>query len=232
MKKGNQCRLLHLNNSRNLYKWMDIKKSYIDRFGYTVQETDDYVTFTNEFGLTEFRKYKGNDAIVTIPDGVNVISSDSFYRSKVEEVVLPDSVLAISHRAFQDCNCLKSITIPESIEAIDDYAFDGCISLQSINIPEHLERLQKYAFSNTGLKTAIFPRGIKDSPYGPVYKSCPNLEKAIIMESEMVFNTGEFSKCDKLKDIYYDGPVKNLPPLIKQKIEKKKSIVLHKCQEL
>ena len=210
---------------------MDIMKSYIDRFGYTVQETDDYVIFTNEFGLLEFRKYKGTDAIVTIPDGINVISSDSFYRGKVEEVVLPDSVLVINHRAFQDCSHLRLINIPESIEAIDDYAFDGCISLQIVNIPEHLKRLQKYAFSNTGLKTAIFPKGIKNSPYGPVYKSCPNLEKAIIMEPEMEFNTGEFSKCDKLKDIYYDGPVNNLPPLIRNKVEKKKTIVLHKCQD-
>ena len=211
---------------------MDIKKSYIDRFGYDVRETDEYVTITNEFGLIEFCKYKGNDTIVTIPDGVNVISSDTFYGSKIEEVVLPDSVFAINHRAFKDCRRLRLINIPESLEVINEYAFDGCISLQNINIPKYLECLQKYAFSNTGLKTAIIPRGIKNSSYGPVYKSCPNLEKVIIMEPEMVFNTGEFSKCDKLKDIYYDGPLDNLPPLIKYKIEKKKTIILHKCKEL
>ena len=211
---------------------MDTKKIYIDRYGYTVQETDDYVIFTNEFGLLEFRKYKGNDAIVTIPDGVNIISSDSFYGSTVEEVVLPESVMVISHRAFKDCSRLKMINIPESVEVINGHVFDGCINLQSINIPEHLECLQEYAFSNTGLKTTVFPRGIKNSLYGAVYKSCPNLERAIIMEPEMELNTGEFSKCDKLKDIYYDGQIKNLPPLIMHKIEKKKTIVLHKCQEL
>ena len=211
---------------------MNTMKSYTDSSGYKVQETDDYVTFTNESGLIEFHEYKGNDAVVTIPDGVNIISSGSFFGSTVEEVLLPDSVFAISHRAFKDCSRLKSINIPESVEVITDHAFDGCINLQSIDMPEHLEILQECAFSNTGIKTAVFPIGIKNSLYGAVYKSCPNLEKAIIMEPEMELNTGEFSKCDKLKDIYYDGSIDNLPPLIKYKIEKKNTIVLHKCKEL
>lgn len=207
-------------------------KTYTDRYGYSVEETDDFLLFKNEFGELELGKYKGNASVVSVPVGVNVISIDSFNGTPVEEILLPDSVQIINSRAFMNCNCLKTIHIPESVIRIHDHAFDGCKILQDITMPKHLDFLGQYAFRDTGLKTAIFPMGIKLIIGGPVYVSCPNLEVAVVVESEMKLNTGEFSKCEKLRDFYYDGPIDSLPPVLRLKIEMGKGITCHSIQTI
>lgn len=58
----------------------------------------------------ELRYYKGNDASVSIPDGVMKIGEDAFRR----------------------CTSLASLTIPASVTEISYHAFFGCTSLKEI----------------------------------------------------------------------------------------------------
>ena len=47
-------------------------------------------------------------------------------------IVLDESVTAISDYAFYNCTSLASITIPNSITSIGKYAFDGCTNLTTV----------------------------------------------------------------------------------------------------
>lgn len=199
-------------------------------FGHEITIENGFETYTDEGGIYTLRAYRGDDLIVRVPDGIQNIFIGAFSNSNVEEVILPESVLMIGDRAFRDCINLKSCIIPESVQSIMGEAFANCPSLLNVSFPSRLRYLGKSAFRRAGIETAVFPAGIKKT-LGSVFAECENLTKAIIVEPEMVLNTGEFSGCDKLKDIYYDGEISNLPPLIKHKIQKKKTIFLHGLQE-
>ena len=45
-----------------------------------------------------------------------------------ETVIIPDGIVRIGERAFEECNTIKEITIPDSINKIDAYAFYGCVN--------------------------------------------------------------------------------------------------------
>lgn len=44
----------------------------------------------------------------------------------VERVVIPDGVISIGERAFEDCQMLNEVVIPNSVTSIGEHAFDGC----------------------------------------------------------------------------------------------------------
>lgn len=78
---------------------------------------------------------------VTIPstiDGVRVtaIGVNAFGGSRMESVIIPDSVTSIGESAFYRCLELKSITIPDSVTYIGKSAFYGCESLENVEISD------------------------------------------------------------------------------------------------
>lgn len=207
-----------------------MKETYTDKFGYLVTVENGFETYVDERGINTLRSYRGEELSVTVPEGIQIIFCDAFANSSVEKVVLPEGLLEIAARAFRNCKRLGSIIIPESTVYIKDEAFYNCTSLTRVTLPKEFGGIGRDAFKGTGIETAIFPIGIKRT-FGPVYVECDRLTTAIIMEPEMMLNTGEFGKCDKLDTVYYDGPISNLPPLIKNKI-KKKTVMLKKISEL
>ncbi len=61
---------------------------------------------------------------------VTRIAIGAFNReSRLEKVIIPDTVIMINREAFKDCDNLTSITIPDSVKSIGDDAFFGCDNL-------------------------------------------------------------------------------------------------------
>lgn len=62
-----------------------------------------------------------------IPKGRNEIIAQEFAGDiSVERVVIPDGVISIGERAFEDCPMLNEVVIPNSVTSIGEHAFDGC----------------------------------------------------------------------------------------------------------
>ena len=75
--------------------------------------------FTAENGEVTITKYLGNDTVVEIPEMIGKskvvrIDKSAFYRSKVERVIIPDSVTEIKssmyYGTFAECTSLKEIS--------------------------------------------------------------------------------------------------------------------------
>lgn len=77
--------------------------------------------------------------MIKIPDWL-------FYNSKIEDIIIPDTVTKIGDYAFSLCSDLTSITIPDSVTCIGNYAFSGCSSLESIKLPDSVDRISEGAF--------------------------------------------------------------------------------------
>lgn len=109
------------------------------------------------------KKYAGDAASVTIPDGVTIVGDSVFERNaSLTAVVLPDSVVTIGANAFQSCTGLTKAELSSKLEKIANYAFDNCKALKEIQIPETVTEIGSGAFQYcAGLTELTLPEGLQ-----------------------------------------------------------------------
>ena len=80
-----------------------------------------------------FERYYGKAETFTIPDGVDRIGANAFYKCKtLKTVVVPNCVTRLTVHAFANCSNLEKVVFSETPVWIDGAAFAGCRSLKSI----------------------------------------------------------------------------------------------------
>jgi len=111
---------------------------YLNKFFILTRET--HPLYTSKEGVifnkngTELIKVSKGIENLSIPNNVVAIGENAFYRcSSLTSVIIPDSVISIGEYAFSFCSSLESITISSSVTSIGQYAFYGCSSLANVN---------------------------------------------------------------------------------------------------
>ena len=127
---------------------------------------------------------------VVIPDNVKKIASLAFHtpdeiESRLEKVIIPDSVVQIGTSAFAYCRALTTVRMEDSVTRIGVHAFEGCLkltdirlsntltdidrvfsyckALERLTLPTSLEKLGEHAFEHcTKLKTLTIPPQLKE----------------------------------------------------------------------
>lgn len=93
-------------------------------------------------------KYTGTDTDIEIPEGVVKINERVFEDNKrLTSVVMPDSVLSIGTHAFEKCLKLKTVKFSVNLKEIGYDCFCGCKALTEIELPETLEEVGSGAFA-------------------------------------------------------------------------------------
>lgn len=94
-------------------------------------------------------KYRGTDAVVSVPDTVEVIGENAFEdNTAVEQIVLPDSVKTIEAHAFWGCDNLASVTLGNGMTEVGDYAFADCKGLRQMVLPANIVSIGVQAFGD------------------------------------------------------------------------------------
>lgn len=75
-------------------------------------------------------------------------------------VTLPEGLLEISTKSFENCTKLVSINIPSTVTSIGSYAFKGCTGLKSMIMPSALTKIWQYAFQDSGLESISLNEGL------------------------------------------------------------------------
>lgn len=103
---------------------------------------------------------------IDIPDSVIHIRSGAFYRSGLEELILPSGISAVYDSICQNAESLTRVVIPEGVKRIDHYAFKGCSSLTEVEILSSNASIDSEAFDvdNANL-TIIAPSGSTAEKY-------------------------------------------------------------------
>ena len=130
--------------------------------------------------------------------------------TKLEKIVLPDSVEKVSSNAFYNCTSLKNIDFGNNIKTIGFQAFFGCTSLKKVYLPKSLTTLDMSAFYKcSNLEYVVGGTGleaIKDQ----AFSSCENLKYFSIGDKVEEIGGNAFSNCKKLSFVRFGSNVKTI----------------------
>lgn len=135
----------------------------------------------------QVNEYSGSEKEIVIPEKykgktVTSLAAETFLRSDIVSVELPDTLTVIEEKAFYECDELVSVKISENIKSIGDSAFINCKNLKSIRLPASLETIGSAAF------------------YG-----CENLTFEIAEGADFVFEDGVLYNKNKTEVIWVSG---------------------------
>ena len=155
--------------------------------------------------------YKGNNANIEIPEGVQKISPGCFQNhNELQSVYLPDSIKEIGEDAFRDCNGLTTISGGNYLESIGDRAFYKC-PVTTFTIPSTVKSigLRAIDFTDTqkddSTKTVVFNGNILPNiSYGETSQRLMNEDYRKNALYNVLFAVVNDS-CENFKDTVLDG---------------------------
>jgi uncharacterized repeat protein (TIGR02543 family) len=121
------------------------------------------------------------------------------------DIVIPDGVLDIGQRVFEEETVLASVVIPNSVTNIGYSVFDGCTSLTNVTFGTGLKTIGRYAFSHcTALEELAIPGNVEHVCEGAFY-GCSGLVSLTIEEGVKTIDTYAFYGCSVLTGDPVDG---------------------------
>jgi len=135
----------------------------------------------------------GRSGKVTIPEGIRSVEELCFFGcSKINTIVLPQTIEYFGTHAFSACDSLKNINIPKLIKELPKESFSYCTSLESITIPGNVETIGEDAFAYcSSLRNVNLSAGLKKIG-SRAFAECTALEGISIPEGVTSISDGAF----------------------------------------
>lgn len=166
--------------------------------------------------------YFGKEALVTIPDGVEIIGSNAFVENEdLKEIKLPESLSSIEDAAFKYCLKLRQISLPKNVRTIGEQCFYGCESLEELEIRGEVEVISKEAFKGCKFKELLLPESIIEIDDN-AFNSNKNLDTILLPANVRRIGNSCFAFCsikhvvlnDNLQEIgdlcFFDCPIDSI----------------------
>lgn len=137
---------------------------------------------------------------VTIPATVKRIGWESFRRSGISSIVIPDSVTMIGGAAFSRCSSLTTVVIKGAVNAIRDYTFLECVKLGNMELPASVKWIGSKAFLKTAITSIVIPDAVRYIG-NMAFNGCASLADVTIGESVDSIATYAFGSCPSLSRV-------------------------------
>ena len=166
-----------------------------------------------------------------IPAGVESIGAKAFYKTEIENVVIPASVTAIEESAFEECKSLTtlsfasencalatigkrafincenlggSIAIPDSVTTVGSQSFSGCKNLTGVTLGSGITVIAERVFNGcTSLASVTLGSGVQ-SIGDYAFDSCA-FTSITIPASVTSVSKSAFHDCNSLTSITFGG---------------------------
>ena len=99
---------------------------------------------------------------VEVPSGIETIGCLAFadIREPNFKVVLPNGIISIDERAFEDSEGMVNINFPDSLKKLGDVAFSGT-SLKEVILPDDIEEIPECCFCFVNIEKLHLPANLK-----------------------------------------------------------------------
>ena len=137
---------------------------------------------------------------VLLPATVKRIGNESFRRSGISRITLPDSVLFIGESAFSRCPNLEAISLNDGLKEIRDFAFLECGKLSEVELPASITSIGNKAFTKTALTSIAVPHLV--TTIGPrAFYNCASLADVSLGASVNEIGEYAFNGCPQLTHV-------------------------------
>lgn len=153
-------------------------------------------------------QYNGS---ITIPEtaesggitySVTSVGFEAFqWASSLQSVTLPNSVLTIQERAFNNCRALQTVNLSSSLTSIGREAFADCQAMASIALPSSLQTIEENAFQYCKALTAIVIPNSVTSMGMNVFAECDKLVSVSLSNSLSKISDRCFERCIRLSSV-------------------------------
>jgi DNA-directed RNA polymerase subunit RPC12/RpoP len=111
------------------------------------------------------------------------------YRGNAEHLVVPDNVITIGAKAFENCISLVTVIANDKVESVGTSAFANCSRLISVTISA--TRIEKEAFDNCSQLTSVTFK--KEASVGEcIFRRCHNLIEVNIPLNSTIKTVNEY----------------------------------------
>lgn len=131
---------------------------------------------------------------------VKVTEKQTF--NHVKKLVIACPLTEIPPKGFFKQTKLQEVVLPDTIKTIEISAFNSCFSLKQINFPPSLEIISKMAFKYCGMDIIKIPEGVKEI-HDDAFLGCPNLKVLYLPKSLERVGKRAFLGCNRLLFVYY-----------------------------
>ncbi len=142
---------------------------------------------------------------IIIPDSVERIGTEAFWGCKsLTDVVIGSGITEIEQMTFYTCESLEYVSMSNSVTCIGDWSFYECTNLKNIILPDSILTIGDYAFEKSGL-TSVTINGNITSIGTSCFQFCENLECITVESDNKYFSSedGVLLNSDKTKIIQY-----------------------------
>lgn len=161
-----------------------------------------------EIGDKAFYQCKNMVGKLNFKENFQKLGNYAFYQcEKIEEVTLPNSMVAVNESCFENCYGLKKIILNCGDVFSGMFSFYFCKELQTVEFGQlcNMTYIPSYFFGQCiSLKRIEFPSSIEEIKTS-AFRGCDNLEEIIYSDNLKMIGYTAFEYCRKLVSL----PIKN-----------------------
>lgn len=142
---------------------------------------------------------------VTIDEGITAVGDSAFFKTAVEKIILPSTVIVVRSDAFRECRQLREVILNDGLKTIAESAFKQTENLSEISIPDSVKHISSECFACSGIKSVKLPENSAfTSILWETFFGCKNLETVKLPDSINIIDYYAFSECTSLRSINLD----------------------------
>lgn len=135
-----------------------------------------------------------------IPDGVETIGNRAFYKSRLSEIKLPNTLTRLGRSAFAGCSRLTSLWLPDGVAELPDHVMEDCTSLRSVDLAP-ISLIGESAFRGCSSLQSIKLEGSLTVIAKTAFENCRNLSLVELSPSIVIIEEKAFHECNALREI-------------------------------
>ena len=124
--------------------------------------------------------------------------------SKIEELVIPDSVTEIGTYAFDNCDSIESVTIGSGVKEIGSNAFAHCDNLKTVTMSDSVEAMGNAVFEKCKKLESVKLSAALVNIGNSAFRGCESLATITLPEDLLGIGAYAFKDCTALTEVVFE----------------------------